>query len=275
MRNLKNFSASPTELFQSLRVNHHLIKALTKREVYGRYQGSLIGILWTLINPLLMLLVYSFVFGLVFKARWNNGAESMVEFSLVLFSGLMVFNFFAECIGRAPTTILNNANLVKRVVFPLELLSVITLCSAGFHFLVSFFVWLLAYALIIGIPNASIILAPLALIPLLLITIGLSWILAALGVYFRDVQHLIGPIITALMFMSPIFYSIDSLPENYRCLFQLNPLAESIEIFRGLVYFGKFPNITDLAIYFLFSLLIAFLGFTFFQKTRKGFADVL
>jgi len=275
MRNLKNFSASPVDLAKSLRVNYQLIKALSMREVYGRYQGSLIGILWSLINPLLMLTVYTFVFGVIFKARWNTGVDSKTEFALVLFSGLMVFNFFADCIGRAPAIILNNSNLVKKVIFPLELLPIVALCSALFHFLVSLLIWLIFFSLIVGVPHLSVLALPLVLLPLALLTLGLCWLLASLGVYFRDVQQLIGPVLTALMFLSPIFYSAASLPQSYQVILNLNPLAGVIEMFRGLVYFGELPMAGDLILYFVLSFVIAALGFAFFQKTRKGFADVL
>ena len=174
------------------------------------------GLLWSFFNPVLMLAVYTFVFSVVFKARWAGGSDSKTEFALVLFAGLLVFNLFAECVNRAPGLILSNVNYVKKVIFPLEILPVVALGSAGFHFLISLVVWSIFYLLFFGIPPATILLLPLILIPLVLITLGISWLLASLGVYLRDVSQIIGVVTTVLMFLSPIFYPIVALPEEYR-----------------------------------------------------------
>ena len=272
---MKDFSASPLALVGSFRTNFQLIKSLTKREVYGRYRGSLFGVLWSLINPLFTLLIYTFVFGVVFKSRWAGGVESKSEFALVLFSGLMVFNLFSECIVRSPRLIIDNANFVKKVIFPLEVLSIVSLLTSVFHFLVSLFVWLLAYTFVFGKPSITVLAVPLILIPLFLMTLGMSWILNSLGTYFRDLLQIIGPFVMSLMFLSPIFYSISSIPKGYQSLVYINPLAQIIESFRGALYFEIMPDLTFIFFYYLGSLLILFLGFWFFQRTRKGFADVL
>jgi lipopolysaccharide transport system permease protein len=272
---VKDFSASPSALISSFRTNFQLIKSLTKREIYGRYRGSFFGVLWSLINPLFMLLIYTFVFGVVFKSRWAGGGESKSEFALVLFSGLMVFNLFSECIVRSPRLIIDNANFVKKVIFPLEVLSVVSLLTSVFHFLVSLFIWLITYTLVFGQLNITALAVPLIIIPLFLMTLGFSWILNSLGTYFRDLQQIIGPLVMSLMFLSPIFYSISSIPKGYQYLVYINPLATIIESFRGALYFGSIPNLTFLLFYYIGSLLILILGFWFFQKTRKGFADVL
>lgn len=272
---MQNFSSSPKEMVANLWRNRSLIKALVKREVVGRYRGSVMGILWSFFNPVFMLMVYTFVFSVVFKARWNAGSDSKTEFALVLFAGLMVFNLFAECINRAPGLILANVNYVKKVVFPLEILPWVSLGSALFHGAVSFGVWLIAYLLFFGLPHLTVLFLPLIVLPLLLFIMGLGWALASLGVYLRDVSQLIGIVTTTLMFLSPIFYPATALPEEYRGLLFMNPLTPAIEQARNVLFWGKSPDFSMLSTYLFVSAVIAWLGFCWFQKTRKGFADVL
>lgn len=272
---MRSFSASPVEMFASLWRNRELIKASVKREVLGRYRGSFLGLLWSFFNPLFMLAVYTFVFSVVFKARWNVESDSKTEFALVLFAGLIVFNLFGETINRSPSLVLNNPNYVKKVVFPLEILPVVTLLSALFHGLISLGVWLLAHLLFFGLPHATALYLPLIILPFMLFVIGLSWGLASIGVFLRDVSQFIGTIITVLMFMTPIFYPVTALPEEFRQWLYFNPLTPVIEQSRDVLYWGKQPDFALLGIYALASAVIAWLGFAWFQKTRKGFADVL
>lgn len=272
---MRNFSSSPTEMVAVFWRNRDLIKASAKREILGRYRGSVMGILWSFFNPLLMLAVYTLVFSVVFQARWGTGGGSKTEFAVVLFAGLIVFNLFAECINRSPSLILSNVNYVKKVVFPLEILPAVTLLSAMFHALISLGVWFLAYGLFFGVPHASALLLPLIVLPFVMFIMGLSWGLASLGVYLRDVSQIIGVVTSVLMFMSPIFYPVSALPENYRHLLYLNPLTTVIEMTRDVLYWGKMPDFPLLGIYWLLTAFIAWLGFAWFQKTRKGFADVL
>jgi lipopolysaccharide transport system permease protein len=272
---MQNFSASPREMVASLWRNRGLIHASAKREVLSRYRGSALGILWSFFNPLLMMSVYTFVFSEVFKARWNAASDSKTEFALVLFAGLIVFNLFAECIIRAPGLILSNVNYVKKVVFPLEILPFVSLLSALYHAFISLIVWLLVYMVFFGMPHASAVYLPLILLPLGLFIMGLSWTLASLGVFFRDVSQFIGVMTTVMMFLSPIFYPATALPEVYRDLLFMNPLTPAIELSRDVLYWGKEPNFSMLGIYWLVTTALAWLGFVWFQKTRKGFADVL
>ena len=272
---MRHFSASPVEMFASLWCNRELIKASAKREVLGRYRGSFLGLLWSFFNPLLMLAVYTFVFSVVFKARWGGGSGSKTEFALVLFAGLLVFNLFAECINRAPGLILSSTNYVKKVVFPLEILPFVGLLSALFHTLISLGVWLLAYTIFFGIPHLTVFYLPLVLLPFCLFLMGLSWALASLGVFLRDVSQFIGLLTTALMFLSPIFYPATALPEDYRHILYLNPLTTVAEQTRDVLFWGKTPDLFMLGIYCVVTLGTAWLGFAWFQKTRKGFADVL
>jgi lipopolysaccharide transport system permease protein len=255
--------------------NRELIQASAKREVLGRYRGSIFGLFWSFFNPLLMLAIYTFVFSEVFKARWTAGSESKAEFALVLFAGLIVFNLFAECINRAPALILSNPNYVKRVVFPLETLPVVGLLSALYHTLISLIVWIVAYCLLIGPPHPTALLLPIVFLPLALLILGLSWALSSLGVYLRDVSQVIGVVTTVLMFLSPIFYPATALPETYRYLLYLNPLTPVIELTRDVLFWGQMPDFRTIALYWIGALGIAWIGYFWFQKTRKGFADVL
>jgi lipopolysaccharide transport system permease protein len=272
---MQNFSTSPKEAVTSFMRNRGLIRTLIKREVIGRYRGSIFGILWSFFNPLFMLSVYTFVFSVVFKAKWNVESSSKTEFALLLFAGLITFNFFAECVNRAPGIILENVNYVKKVVFPLEILPWVTLGSALFHTLISLGVWLVAYLLFFGIPHVTVLLFPLIVLPLLLLTVGLTWALAALGVYLRDVSQFTAIVVTVLMFLSPIFYPASAIPEKYRPLLQLNPLAPVIEQVRQALFYGVCPDIGIYLVYLVVTSLVACLGFAWFQKTRKGFSDVL
>lgn len=272
---MQHFSTAPMEMAASIWRNRNLIKALVKREVIGRYRGSVLGIFWSFFNPVLMLTVYTFVFSVIFKARWNGSSDSKTEFALILFAGLIVFNLFAECINRAPGLILANKNYVTKVVFPLEILPLVSLGSALFHTLISIGVWLIAYVILFGLPHVTVLMLPLLFIPLLLFIIGLSWSLASLGVYLRDVSQIIGVITTVLMFLSPVFYPVTALPEAYRPLLFLNPLTPVIEQTRNVLFWGKIPDLSVWSIYSTGAILVAWLGFVWFQKTRKGFADVL
>ena len=272
---MQNFKSSPSELACSFWRNRGLIASLTQREIIGRYRGSALGIVWSFFNPLLMLTVYTFVFSVVFKARWTSTSESKTEFALILFTGLIIFNLFAECISRAPSLVLGNANYVKKVVFPLEILPWVVMWSAIFHFCISLLVWLCFYLLFFGLPHTTSLLIPLVLLPLVFFTMGISWLLASLGVYLRDTAQIIGVLVTCLMFLSPIFYPASSLPSDFQYFLRLNPLTPAIELARDLLVWGKPPDWPLLLVYYLASGLVAWCGFAWFQKTRKGFADVV
>jgi lipopolysaccharide transport system permease protein len=274
---MQNFSASPREMVTSFWRNRSLIYALSKREVVGRYRGSYFGILWSFINPLFMLTIYTFVFSVIFKARWNEQSDSKIEYALILFAGLLVFNLFSECITKAPSLIMSNVNYVKKVVFPLEILPWVNLYSALFHGLIGLIVWLLAYYIFLGAHHLTMFYLPVVILPLCLIVLGLSWILASLGVYLRDIGQFIGIVVTALMFLSPIFYPLSSLTAKYQLLMLLNPLTIPVQFTRDFLFFGGLSDLSAmlLLLYWVTSLLIGCFGFFWFQKTRKGFADVL
>jgi lipopolysaccharide transport system permease protein len=222
-----------------------------------------------------MLVVYTFVFSVVFKARWMGGSDSKVEFAIVLFTGLLVFNLFSDVINRAPSLILSNANYVKKVIFPLEILPFVALGSAIFHMIVSLFVWLIFYLIFFGLPELYALQLPFILIPLVLNIIGLTWILSSLSVYLRDLGQIVSVFITILMFASPIFYPVAALPLEFQSFMLLNPLTFIVEETRNVMIWGKYLDWSKWFIQILISLTSAWVGFAWFQKTRKGFADVI
>jgi lipopolysaccharide transport system permease protein len=267
---------SPMGMARSLWCNRKLIMHMTKRDVVGRYKGSVMGLLWSLLNPVFMLVIYTVVFSAVFKARWGlTEQETKTQFAVVLFAGLIVHGLLAEVLSRAPDLIVGNANYVKKVVFPLEILPAVTLGDALFHTLVSLFVLVMAFFIFMGIPPVTVVLVPFVIIPLAILALGLGWILAALGVYIRDIGQIVRFIIFALLFLSPVFFPVSALPESYQTLIMANPLSFIIEQARNVLIWGRLPNWAGLGIYTVVSCAIAWMGYAWFQKTRKGFADVI
>ena len=262
-------------LHSSLFKNFELITSLTKREILGRYKGSVLGLLWSFFNPLLMLAVYTFVFGVVFKSKWPGGGGSQAEFALTLFAGLIIFNFFSECMVRAPSLIIGNINYVKKLIFPLEVLPVVAAAAAIFHFLVSFFVWVIFYLYLFGMPDYRWVYVVLIFIPLVLMVLGLMWFLSSLGVFLRDVSQIVTILVTILMFVTPLFYSAESLPEKYQVIMKVNPLSWFVEQTRGLLLWHKSFEWNSWVAQLFISFGIFGAGYLWFQKTRKGFADVL
>ncbi|KZC25196.1 ABC transporter permease [Rhodanobacter thiooxydans] len=264
------------ELLESLRRNRQLIFKMTRRDVVGRYSGSMLGLAWSFFNPLLMLVIYTFVFSVVFKSRWEMGVgESKTDYAMLLFTGMIMHGLFAECVNRAPTLILSNVNYVKKVIFPLEILPWVSLGSALFHAIISLVVLLLLQLLFNQNIPWTVVLFPLVLLPLILATMGFAWFLASLGVYVRDIGQVTGIFTTALLFLSCVFYPLSSLPEKYQYLMKLNPLAYIIEGSRDTLIFGRIPDFSQWLVYFVISTIVAWLGFAWFQRTRGGFADVI
>lgn len=266
------FLRFPTSLWR----NRELLWRLTEREVLGRYRGSLLGIAWSLLNPLAMLGVYTFVFSQVFKARWGNLEESgPIGFAVNLFAGLIVFNFFAECANRAPGIILANPNYVKKVIFPLEILAGVVVGSALFNALTGLCV--LAAFELIGqrhIPLTALWL-PFVWLPLITGCLAFTWMLSALGVFLRDMGQLISLVVSMLMFLSPIFFPISALPAKWQPLLALNPLAVVIEQTRQILVSGTPPDWPTIAIGSLLAILICELAFRSFNRAKRTFADVM
>ena len=272
---LHSHKVSPWVSLKGIWGYRYLIWQMTKREVAGRYRGSMLGVLWSFLLPMIMLAIYIFVFSFVFKARWGTGhSGNRLEFGIFLYSGLIIHTLFADCVNKAPLLILGNPNFVKKVVFPLEILPVVSMGSVLIHTALNIVVLLIAQLLIDGLHWTSLFL-PLILFPLVVLTMGLSWFLASFGTFVRDIGQLVGVITMVLMFMSPIFYPASALPEQVRPFMYLNPLTLIIEQTRNAVLTGHPPSWLQLAIYFALSLGIGWLGFLWFQKTRKGFGDVI
>jgi lipopolysaccharide transport system permease protein len=263
-------------LGKSLWRNRQLILQMTKREVVGRYKGSVMGLAWSFFNPVFMLTVYTFVFSSIFKTRWGvGGEESKTQFAVVLFVGMIVHSLFAEVLNRAPGLILANVNYVKKVVFPLHVLPVIAMGAALFHTFISLGVLLIAFAIFNGYLHLTVIFIPLVLLPFVVLTTGLAWILASLGVFLRDVGQTIGIITTVMMFLAPVFYPVTAIPEEFRPWLMANPLTFIIEQAREVLIWGRLPDWEGLGLYSLVAVAVAWVGYAWFQKTRKGFADVL
>lgn len=269
--------ASPLRLLPRFWANRSLIAQMIRREVVGRYRGSILGLLWSFLNPLFMLAVFTFVFSTVFKVRWGGGGEQAgtMAFAVILFAGLIVHGLFAEIAGRAPMLVVGNVNYVKKIIFPLEVLVVVTLGAALFHALISVLVLLIFQLIISGTLPLTALWLPMVLVPFALLLLGMGWILASLGVYLRDINQIIVPIITAMLFLSPVFFPASALPAAMQPYLFLNPLTLIIEQTREVLIFGRMPDFIALAIYTLVAIAIAAAGLFWFQKTRKGFADVL
>jgi len=270
-------ASSPGALLGSVSAHRQLIAQMVRREVVGRYRGSALGLAWSFFNPVLMLAIYTLVFSGIFKARWNLSGEpeGTGQFAIVMFVGMIVLNLFVEVLNRSPTLILSNPNFVKKVVFPLEILPVVTMGAALFHMLVSVGVLVVAILLVHGTLPWTALLLPVVVVPLVLLALGVSWALASLGVYLRDVAQGVGLVSSALMFLSPIFYPLAAVPERFRPLIAANPLTFIIEQARRLLITGQLPDWSGLAVFTALTAAVAWLGFAWFQKTRKGFADVI
>lgn len=269
-------TTSPAEIWRSIWRHRSLIFQMTRREIIGRYKGSIFGLAWSFINPLFMLLVYTIVFSYISKARWGLGEEeNNTNFALILFIGLLIHALFAEILTSAPNLVIKNSNYVKKVVFPLEVLSVINLGVALFHTMIGLFVLLIPILVITESLKSTILLLPLTILPMIPLLLGISWIISAFGTYFRDSSQIINITTTAMLFLAPVLYPPTILPPNYQFWINFNPITVPIEASRQVLLFGQTPNWFYLGVYSLTSVLIALLGFRFFHKTRNGFADVI
>ena len=253
-----------------------LLKQLVRRNIQVRYKGTMIGLVWMVITPLVMLAVYTFVFSVVFKARWGaDFGESKVAFAIIVFCGITMFNIFAESITGSVRVITGDPNYVKKVVFPLEILPVSAVFSAIFFGLVSLTILLAGVGLVMHKFSLTIICLPLVFLPLFLLCSGISWFVASLGVYVRDLSHFVGIVIQVLFFMTPIFYSVEMVPKSLRPILILNPLTTIVQTTRNVLIYDKWPDWAGLGIVTVLSLVIFQLGYFWFMKTKRGFADVL
>lgn len=251
-----------------------LVLELTKREFSGRYRGSFGGIVWSFAQPLFLLTVYTIAFGVILKARWGFSG-STADYALMLFAGLIVFNAFSECLSKSTTLVTDNPNFVKKVVFPLELLPVITVATALIHALIGIAVWFLGYTLLFGAPKTTAILFPVILLCFIPVLLGLGWLLSALGVIVKDISQLTGMLGHTLLFLTPIFYSIEAAPPLLQNLLMLNPLTFVVEQFRLVLFYGQMPAMKGLAVYFALASLFAWISLALFRRLRPTFADLV
>lgn len=256
--------------------NRALILQLTQRDIAQRYRSSALGLIWLFAQPLLQLAIYSFVFQIVLRARWGiqspTGTE--VPFGLVLFIGLSLHTLLSETLVRSPATITAHESYVKRVIFPLQILPVINVVAALFNFALAIAILLVATVAITGHLSASAWLIIVPLVPFTLFATGLGWMLAALGVYLRDLSQLTPHLSTILLFTAPICYPKSMVPEQFHWLLQINPLTLPVDICRELL-FGDTVDFTGLAGYSVISVAVFLVGRLLFERLRAGFADAL
>lgn len=268
----------PTLIPRAIWPHRQLLLQWTRRLLALRYAGSFLGPFWNLATPLFMLSVYTFVFGIVFKARWqmlDPELDTTQSYAVILFCGMAMFQIFSETVSSSCRCIVDNANLVKKVIFPLELLPLAQLLAAAATGLVWFALVLVA-ALCAGLAiKPAALLFPLALMPLMAFSAGIGWFVAATTVYLRDIPLLTGLLLQALFFMTPIFYPEDLVPASLTFIIDINPLTWLCRQCRGLLLFDVIPAWTDIAIVWLFCGVVCQLGFVWFVKVKKGFADVL
>ena len=267
----------PFKMVANLWQHRNLLRQMVRREVSQRYRGSYLGVLWSFIVPLMMMAVYTFVFAVVFKMRWRADSASSTtgEFAMTLFAGLTAFNLFAEVINKAPGLVLAVPNYVKRVIFPLEILPVVAVGSALINSLISALLVLIGNLLLAHTVSPTCLLLPLAYVPLVLLSLGLGWFLASLGVYIRDMIHATGIIVQILFFLSPVFYPVSAVPERLRFVFELNPLTAILDCFRRVLLWGQVPDWQSWGLWTLGSAVVCVLGYSWFASTKQGFADVI
>ncbi|MBC7002119.1 ABC transporter permease [Photobacterium sp. BZF1] len=253
----------------------NLIWNMVKRDIAARYKGSVLGILWSFLNPLFMLAIYTFVFKYIFSARWVTEGDLEVSFSTVLFAGLIIHAWLAEVLSRSALVIGDHVNFVKKIRFPLEILPWVIVISSGIQFLMGFCV-LIVFMLVLGMQiQLQILMLPLMLLPFSLFLVGCAWILAALGVFLKDLSQVIGTLVTVLLFTSTVFFSLNTAPEVIRPYLVLNPVTIPVEATRGMVVFGNYDAWMQLGVYSGVSIFVMLIGFFAFNRVKVLFADVL
>lgn len=255
--------------------NNYLLRQLIKKDIEEKYKGSILGMLWSIIVPILMLCIYTFIFSEVFQAKWDIDTTNKYQFALVLFCGLSAFNLVSEVMNRSTTLIASNVNYVKKVIFPLELFPVVITFSALFNCVISYLILIVAIYILNGMISPTLFLIIPAFIPLIILTIGLGLFISALSVYLKDVSNAIAVIVTMLMYLSPVFFPLSSVPDDFRGMCEVNPMTYIIENFRNVVLYGEKLNLKFFVISSLFAVVIYAIGYLTFMRTKEGFADVL
>ena len=256
--------------------NRNLLWQMVRRNVEQRYRGSVLGLVWSFVQPLMMLVVYTFVFSVVFKARWGvTLEEGRGSFAVIMFCGMAIFNLFSESLNTASLVVVGNQNFVKKVIFPLEILPVTCVCTTYILGLAWFILLFLGAWFILGFVGWTMLLLPLVMVPLIVFTSGLAYLVASLGVFVRDTSYVVGVVLQILFFATPIFYPISAVPERLRWILEINPLTVFIEQARNVFLYGKWPDWQFLGLATLVSFAVLQFGYFFFIRTKRGFADVL
>lgn len=254
--------------------NRHLVAMMVKRDAIGKYKGSLLGALWPLINPVGHLILYTFLFCFILNVKFNN-TSGMGNFALYLMSGLLPWGAFSEAVSRSSTIILENPNLVKRVVFPLPVLPMVAVLSPLITEAMAFGMLTVAIAFVMHTVHPTLIYVPLIAVSQVLLTFGIACLLSSLGVYIRDIKHIMALALSAWMYATPIVYPAEKLPQEFQILLWINPMAGIVIDYRRVLLQGLAPDWSHYAIYTAIAIVVAILGFTFFDKTKKSFADVM
>lgn len=262
-------------MIKTIKNNQYLLWQLVKKDIEQRYKGSVLGMLWTIIVPILMLVIYTFVFSEIFQAKWSLDTSDKYEFALVLFCGLTAFNMISEVMNRSSNLIASNTNYVKKVIFPLELLPVVITLSALFTCIISYAILIVAKLILYHNISITLYQSILAFIPLILLSVGVGFILSAISVYLKDVGNVISVLVMVLMYMSPVFFPLTSVPEKYRGICMVNPMTYIIENFRNTMLYGMNLNWSFLGLSIVIALAVYALGYVVFMRTKEGFADVL
>ncbi|MAV59590.1 MAG: sugar ABC transporter permease [Candidatus Marinimicrobia bacterium] len=246
------------------------------QEFAGKYRSSILGLYWIVITPLFMLTIYTFVFGYVFSIKWPGFAGSnLFEFSLILYSGLVFYNTFSEVISRSPTIVIENSNYVNKVVFPLELLNVIASSSAIINLIINLILIIIFKFILFNQFNYEILYLLFILPSFALMILGIAWTLSAVGVFIRDFHHLVSSCVQGLLFLSPIFYPVSSLPQWLKPFIYLNPITIPVEQARKVILFNELPDLKILILYGILSITTSIIGYYIFIKAKKGFSDVI
>ena len=269
---MENGSLNPAAIVRDLVRDRYLLGQLVKRDVLLRYRGAMFGVLWMFMSPLLMLTIFAFVFGHVFPARWPQ-QETGIPFWLLLYSGLIAFNVFAETVSRSPTSVRGYPSFVKKIIFPVSILPLVPLGAALVHALFNFFI-LLAVLMWIGRLHLEVFIFPLLLLPLILLALGFAWFLAAWGVFIKDMNQIVPVFVQMLLFLSPVFYPASAVPAILQPVYRYNPLSAIIEASRAAVV-GMPIDWLTWTIALIVSAVVSILGYAFFQHSREEFADVL
>ncbi len=262
-------------MFKLIRNNRYLLFQLIKNDIKQKYQGSVLGILWSFIVPILMLIIYTFMFSVVFQAKWDIDTTDKYQFALVLFCGLSAFNILSEVMSRSAGIIASNVNYVKKVIFPLELFPVVLVCTALFTALINFLILVIVKVILYHNVSKTLFLFLPALLPLIILALGVGLFVSATSVYLKDIANIISVLVTVLMYMSPVFFPLSAVPENVRIVCEINPMTYIIENVRKVVLYSEWLDLKSYGISLLVGIAFATFGYFVFKRAKEGFADVL